>query len=109
MLPDFDILELQADELCTFIGNKRITLWLFATIEVSSRLWAGSVLGRRSYRNTKAVINDVILRGRLVGFPLLVAARTQIGCLNSEWRKHHSLGLSGFPNAILGPFWVFRG
>ena len=30
----------------------------------------GSVLGRRSHRNTKAAINDVILRGRRVGFPL---------------------------------------
>ena len=40
-------------------------------IEVWSRLWASSVLGRRSYRNTKAVINDVVLRGRLVGSPLI--------------------------------------
>ena len=71
MLRDFDILELQADELCTFIGSKRSTLWLFATIEVCSRLWAGSVLGRRSDRNARAVINDVILRGRFVGFPLI--------------------------------------
>ena len=30
MLRDFDILELQADELCTFIGSKRSTVWLFA-------------------------------------------------------------------------------
>ena len=64
-------MELQADELCTFIGNKSKTLWLFATIEVCSRLWAGSVLGRRSDRNARAVINDVILRGRVVGFPLI--------------------------------------
>ena len=41
---DFDVIELQADERCTFIGSKRRTLWLFATIEVCSRLWAGSVL-----------------------------------------------------------------
>ena len=72
MLRDFDILELQADELCTFIGSKSRTIWLFATIEVWSRLWASSVLGRRSYRNTKAVINEVLLRGRLVG-SLLIA------------------------------------
>ena len=71
MLRDFDLIELQADELCTFIGNKRSTLWLFATIEVSSRLWAGSVLGRRSDRNARAVINDVIRRGRVVGCPLI--------------------------------------
>ena len=60
MVRDFDLIELQADELCTFVGNKNTTVWLFATIEVSSRLWAGSVLGRRSDRNARAVISDVI-------------------------------------------------
>ena len=71
MVRDFDISELQADELCTFIGSKSRTLWLFATIEVSSRLWAGSVLGRRSYRNTAAVLSEVIRRGRPIGVPLI--------------------------------------
>ncbi len=71
MLRDFEIVELQADELYTFIGSKSKPTWLFATIEVCSRLWVSSVVGRRSYRNTKAVLNDVILRGRLVGFPLI--------------------------------------
>ena len=71
ILRDFPILELQADELFTFVGSKRQPIWLFAIIEVSSRLWAGSRLGRRSYRNTTAVLNDVILRGRLVGVPLI--------------------------------------
>ena len=71
LLRDFDVIELQADERCTFIGSKRRTLWVFATIEVGSRLWAGRVLGRRSHRNTKAAINDVILRGRRVGCPLI--------------------------------------
>ena len=51
MLRDFEIVELQADELFTFVGNKSRAIWLFAIIEVSSRLWAGSRLGRRSYRN----------------------------------------------------------
>ena len=59
MLRGFDLIELQADELCTFVGNKNKTVWLFATLEVSSRLWAGSVLGRRSDQNARAVINDV--------------------------------------------------
>ena len=71
VLRDFDLMELQADELCTFIGNKSQIFWLFATIEVSSRLWAGSVLGRRSDRNARAVINDVVRRGRVVGCPLI--------------------------------------
>ena len=42
-----------------------------AAQEVSSRLWAGRRRGRRSYRHTKAVLNDVILRGRLVSVPLI--------------------------------------
>ena len=71
MLRDFEIIELQADELCMFIGNKSRATWLCAAIEVCSRLWAGSVLGRRSSRNAPAVLNDVILRGRVVGFPLI--------------------------------------
>ena len=71
MVRDFDLIELQADELCTFVGNKNTTVWLFAPIEVSSRLWAGSVLGRRSDRNARAVISDVIRRGRVVGSPLI--------------------------------------
>ena len=70
MLRDFEIVELQADELYTFIDSKSRPTWLF-TIEVCSRLWASSLVGRRSYRNTKAGLNDVILRGRLVGIPLI--------------------------------------
>jgi len=71
MLRGFDLLELQADELCTFVGTKNTTVWLFATIEVSSRVWAGSVLGRRSDHNARAVTNDVVRRGRVVGCPLI--------------------------------------
>ena len=71
MLRDFEIIELQADALCTFIGNKSRATGLCAAIEVCSRLWAGSVLGRRASRNVTAVLNDVILRGRVVGFPLI--------------------------------------
>ena len=71
MLRDFDVLELQADELCTFIGTKSRPTWLFATIEVASRVWASSLVGRRSSRNTTTVLNDVIRRGRLVGVPLI--------------------------------------
>ena len=71
MLRDFEIIELPADELCTFIGTKSRATWLCAAIEVCSRLGAWSVLGRRSSRNATAVLNDVILRGCVVGFPLI--------------------------------------
>ena len=63
MLHDVDLIELQADEVCTFIGNKNTIVWLFATIEVSSRLWASGVLGRRSARNARGVIEDVVCGG----------------------------------------------
>ena len=71
MLRDFEIIALQADERCTFISNKSRAPWLCAAIEVCSRLWAGSVLGRRASRNATAVLTDVILRGRVVGVPLI--------------------------------------
>ena len=54
----FDLVERQADELRTLVGNKNKTVWLFVTIEVSSRVWAGSILGRRSDHNARAVITD---------------------------------------------------
>ena len=40
MLRDFEIIELQADELCTFIGTKSSATGLCAAIEVWSRWWA---------------------------------------------------------------------
>ena len=46
MLRDFEIIEPQADELCTFIGNKSRATWLFAAIEGFCQL-AGRGPGRR--------------------------------------------------------------
>ena len=71
MLRDFEIIALPAEERCTVIGTKSRPTWLCAASEVWSRWWAGSVLGRRASRNATAVLNDVILRGRVVGFPLI--------------------------------------
>jgi len=65
-LREFEIEETQADELCTFVGNKTDTRWLFTLIEVSSRLWPSKVLGRRSYRNTELLCNETVLRGKIV-------------------------------------------
>ena len=46
--------ELQADEIRSFAGGKTRPTWVFAAIEVWSRLWTSTVVGRRSYRNTLA-------------------------------------------------------
>ena len=32
-----------------------------------SRLWVSTVVGRRSYRNTRELLNDTLARGQIVG------------------------------------------
>ena len=38
-LKGFELIELQLDELCTFVGGKIDVTWNFTAIEVSARLW----------------------------------------------------------------------
>ena len=43
------IRELQADEIRTLVGGKKQSpVWVFAAIEVWSRLWPSTVVGKRS-------------------------------------------------------------
>jgi hypothetical protein len=56
------IAELQADEIRTIVGNKKHPVWVFTTIDVWSRLWPSTVVGRRSYRNTLALFQDIVSR-----------------------------------------------
>src|SRR5262249_9813990 len=60
--------ELQADEIRTIVGNKERPIWVFVVIDVWSRLWPSTVVGKRSYRNTLGLFRDVSNRmnGRLV-------------------------------------------
>jgi hypothetical protein len=39
---------LQADEIRTIVGSKKHPIWIFTTIDVWSRLWPATVVGRRS-------------------------------------------------------------
>ncbi len=64
--------ELQADEIRSFTGEKARPTWVFAAIEVWSRLWTSTVVGRRSYRNTLALVRDVASRMTFVTGPLIV-------------------------------------
>ena len=64
--------ELQADEIRSFTGAKTRPTWVFAAIEVWSRLWMSTVVGRRSYRNTLALVRDVATRMTFVTGPLIV-------------------------------------
>src|SRR5262249_19342103 len=51
-IKSLSIPELQADEIRTIVGSKEQPIWVFVVIDVWSRLWPSTVVGRRSYRNT---------------------------------------------------------
>ncbi len=97
------LIELQADELRTFAPSKGKPLWVFASIEVCSRLWPSTIVGRRSYGSTKALFNDTLARGHTVGVPLIttdgfpfyervIRAAFGVGCVYAQvlktWRRH---------------------
>jgi IS1 family transposase len=63
--------ELQADEIRTFIHGKEQSIWIFAGMEVWSRLWPSTVVGRRSYRSTLALFRDISSRMNLKLVPLI--------------------------------------
>ena len=64
--------ELQADEIRSFTGGKTRPAWVCAAIEVWSRLWTSTVVGRRSSRNTLALVRDVAPRMKFAAGPLIV-------------------------------------
>ena len=64
--------EIQADEIRTIVGDKDSPVWVFTTLDVWSRLWPSTVVGRRSYRNTYALLKDTVSRMRPECFPLIV-------------------------------------
>ncbi len=64
--------EVQADEIRTIAGGKTDAVWIFATIDVWSRLWPSTVVGRRSYRNTRTLLRDTARRMVRDSVPLIV-------------------------------------
>ena len=66
-LRDFEIIELQADEIKTFVQCKKNERWIFTLLEVWSRLWLSYQTGRRNYRNIKKLLGEVWRRGKFVG------------------------------------------
>jgi transposase-like protein/IS1 family transposase len=66
------VVELQADEIRAIVGSKQHPIWIFTTIDVWSRLWPATVVGRRSYRNMLALFQDLARRMNLESVPLVV-------------------------------------
>ena len=63
--------ELQADEIRTIIGSKEQAIWVFVVIDVWSRLWPSTMVGKRSYRNTLDLFRDLSNRMNLEVTPLI--------------------------------------
>ena len=65
------VTELQADEIRTIVGGKKQPIWIFVSIDVWSRLWPSTIVGRRSYRNTLGLFRDLSFRMVHRGFSLI--------------------------------------
>ena len=66
-----NVTELQADEMRTMVGGKEQPIWIFVSIDVWSRLWPSTIVGRRSYQNTLGLFRDISSRMNHKGFPLI--------------------------------------
>ncbi|MCP5120109.1 MAG: IS1 family transposase, partial [bacterium] len=55
----YELVELQVDELSAAVPASQGGIWVFAAIEVSSRLWPATVVGRRTSMNTRRLLGDV--------------------------------------------------
>jgi hypothetical protein len=62
--PGFVLRELQLDEIRTFLAGRKAVTWVFAAIEVWSRLWPATLVGSRSWRNTQQFVREAFLASR---------------------------------------------
>lgn len=69
------ITELQADEIQTVVGGKQRPVWIFVVLDVGSRLWPSTRVGKRSYRNTLDLFREVSKRMILQSVPLITTDR----------------------------------
>jgi IS1 family transposase len=72
-LQGYTLEELQLDELSTFLSNRSQKTWVFAGIEVSSRLWPATLVGSRTWQNTKSFIRGIADSSEWVPFPLITS------------------------------------
>jgi len=70
-LRGLSIPELQADEIRTIIWSKEQPIWVFVVIDVWSRLWPSTTVGKRSHHNTLHPFRDLSNRMNLEGTPLI--------------------------------------
>jgi len=66
-LKEYSIDEVQADEIRTFVGNKSNEQWIFAILEVGSRLWGNFKIGKRTFQNTLDLFDEFRLSAATLG------------------------------------------
>ena len=64
-----DIVELQADEIRTFAGTKKLQIWIFAALEVCSRYWPATIVGERNSENARKLFQGVPRCSKEAGAP----------------------------------------
>jgi IS1 family transposase len=67
----FELLEVQADEMRTFVHGKDHVVWIYTAMEVSSRLWPVMRVGRRGYHATMLVFRNLARRALPGSYPLI--------------------------------------
>jgi len=85
--------ELQADEIQTIVAGKDRPIWIFVVLDVWSRLWPSTVVGKRSYRNTLGLFRDVSNRRILQSVPLIT----------TDGFKFYERAIG----RVFGPAWVY--
>ena len=66
-----ELVELQLDEMNTFLQSRKRQTWVFASIDVWSRLWPATLVGSRTYRNTRRFVRSVADTSNGGGTPLI--------------------------------------
>ena len=63
--------QLQADGILAIVGAEGRSVWVFVVVDVWSRLWPSTIVGKRSYRNTLNLFRDLFHRMSLDVTPLI--------------------------------------
>jgi len=66
-----ELVELQLDDLNTFLQCRKRQAWVFASIDASSRPWPRILMRPRTYRDTSLFVQDVADARRGGGRPLI--------------------------------------
>ncbi|MCP4005016.1 MAG: transposase [bacterium] len=66
-----ELVELQLDEINTFLQSRKQQTWVFAGIDVWSRLWPATLVGSRTYRNTRRFVRIIADARSGGGTPLI--------------------------------------